>query len=345
MENLNSRALKNHAVRQLSRAAYDPKRLALIHAGISLGVGLVLTLIDLLLAQQIENTQVGLSGMGSRTIFQTVQMSLQYIWIILLPFWEIGFFHGALRLVRGEPAEPKCLTEGFRRFGPVLRMYILKFFLFAGIAFACAYVSLLFLSMVQNAKPFMELMQAVQDGTMTIEQFQEAVYRVQEERMEQLMMPWLISFGILYIGAVLPLFYRFRMAEFAVMDEPGIRARKALGISGRMMRRNGFKLFKVDLSFWWFYGILVLAVVVGNLDRLLPALGMTLPVPHEAAWIICYALQLLIQLVLYWRWGSYMQTTYASAYEALRQKKPEPPKPAQTPSLKNTPWENMDTQV
>ena len=42
----NHRALKSAAAEKLGQAAYDPRKLALLHTAISMGVALLITLID-----------------------------------------------------------------------------------------------------------------------------------------------------------------------------------------------------------------------------------------------------------------------------------------------------------
>ena len=134
---LNSQHLKQTARDTLLG---DYKRLALIHTAVALGVSLVVTLLHYYLNNQIGNTG-GLSGLGARTVLETAQTVLQYVVNLALPFWEIGFLFAALQMARGQKAEVSSFLEGFRRFGPVLRLYLTRSLLFIGVGVASAYVS------------------------------------------------------------------------------------------------------------------------------------------------------------------------------------------------------------
>ena len=100
MDIRNRRGLKEEAGRSLARASYNPRKLALIHTAVTVGVALLVTLLNYYLNHQMDNTVSGLSGMGSRRILATVQTTLQYIQAFAMPFWEIGFVFVALRLLR-----------------------------------------------------------------------------------------------------------------------------------------------------------------------------------------------------------------------------------------------------
>ena len=79
------RQLKAAAARSLQNAAYDPKKLVLIHTAAVLIFFAVLAVVDYLLEQQIGSTG-GLSGLGTRTILATAQQVLQLSEQILIPF-------------------------------------------------------------------------------------------------------------------------------------------------------------------------------------------------------------------------------------------------------------------
>ena len=66
MDVQNRRALKQMARSRLAGATYDPKKLALIHTGISVGVSLVIAFLGYYLDHWIAGTASGLSGMGTR---------------------------------------------------------------------------------------------------------------------------------------------------------------------------------------------------------------------------------------------------------------------------------------
>ena len=124
MNLIESRKLKQQTLQQLSEASYDPKRLALIHAGVALACSLVLTVINYLLSGGIAGTG-GLDGIRTRTILMSAQSVLSLVLTVGMPFWEYGFVAAAMGYARKEQVGPRDLTRGFRQFGPLLRLMLL----------------------------------------------------------------------------------------------------------------------------------------------------------------------------------------------------------------------------
>ena len=83
--------------------------------------------------------------------------------------------------------------------------------------------------------------------------------------------------------------------------------------------------------------VLALTAVISYGDLLLAQAGVTLPMPAEVAWFVFYILGMLAQLALYWHSYSYVQTTYAVAYDVLRQQMEEEPVVEAQP--KKLPWD------
>ena len=117
--------LKKEAADRIAGAAYNPRLLVLIHTGVSLGASLLVSVILYLLQQKIETTG-GLSGIGLRSVLTTAQSVLQLVLMLLTILWQVGIVYGAIQIARGRTARPEDLTEGFRRFGPVLRLKLLQ---------------------------------------------------------------------------------------------------------------------------------------------------------------------------------------------------------------------------
>ena len=341
MDIRNRRALKEAASAKLAGAQYDPRKLVLLHAAISLGAALLIALAEYYLNHQIESTG-GLSGMGMRTVLETVQTTLQYVLNLALPFWEIGFLYAALQMARGERADLSSLPEGFRRFGPVFRLHLLEGIMYLGIAIACMYVSSLIFMLTPFSANMMEMFMPLMEQFSSIEQIELAVAELPLGELVQVMIPYFVIFGVLSLVVAAMLFYRFRVADFIVMDQPKTGALQALVGSSRMTRRKRMALLKLDLSFWWFYLLLAVALLISNGDLLLTWAGITLPFSANAAWFVFYLLGVLAQLAVYWYGRSYVQTTYAVAYEVLLQEQPE--EPEQPVLNKALPWDDYNAE-
>jgi len=127
--------------------------------------------------------------------------------------------------------------------------------------------------------------------------------------------PLLIIFGVLYLAVAIPLFYRIRFADFAVLD--GLSAGKAMLKSFSITRKSCLQVWKVDLSFWWFYLLQILSVAVCNIGAIFPLLGISLPIPDIVVALVFYVLGTVFQTVLLWQWEAQRVTVYGLTYRTL----------------------------
>lgn len=322
------RGLRRHAAQTLTAASYPPNRLVLIHTGVSAGLTLLLTVADLILTRQIADTG-GLSGLGARSVLSTVQSILGLLITVVAIFWEFGILYAALRLARRESAGPETLTEGFRRFGPLLRLQLLRGVILLGLWFASSYIGILIFSMTPFMAPITEILTPIlEDASML-----EAGIALDEATMAALIpatIPALVIIGLVFCAFSIPLLYRYRMAEYAVLDNDNVGAFASIRLSSQLMRGNRFALFRLDLSFWWYY-LLQGALVLISFGNLVPELfGLTLPFPADVGILICNVASILLQLALYYRFRAQIETTYAAAYDAL-----QAPRAPQIPAPQN----------
>lgn len=334
-------AIHRTAADRLAQAAYPPKKLTLIYAAAALGVSLISVVLDWILTDQVGATG-GLSGMNLRSVLETARTVLQYAGSVALIFWEFGLLYSAIRMARAETAGPASLLEGFRRFGPVLRLQLLQGFLYMGVMTVCIYAGTFIYTLSPLATPMLQILEPLMAQGQSIEQVQEALLQISTETLMQAVWPMLVICGILCAIVLIPMFYRMRLAAWYVMDEPGTGALMAMVRSSRSMRRNRWRLFRLDLSFWWYYALLGVSAVVVYGDLLLSMAGISLPMSADIAWMVFYLLGLLVQLVVYWQACGRVQTAYAVAYDILRQE--EPTIPVEQPKPQKLPWEDYTAQ-
>lgn len=307
MDIRDSRGLKASAADRLRRAP-QAQRIILIWAGASAGLSLLVSFLSFLLSSQIELTG-GLSGIGLRSVLSTAQSLLSLANMALAPFWSLGYTACVLRFVRQENAGPGDLLAGFRRFGPALRLMLLRYALYMGLAIGAVYLGSILLSMTPLALPMYEAMESNQElilsGTVTEELLLS---------MMDAMIPILIGCVVLYIILIIPVSYRLRLAEFRLMDEPKCGALMAMRDSNQLMRRRCVSLFKLDLSFWWYFLAELLAAALCYGDVFLPALGVTLPFGSDTAFFLFYVIGMAAQVALLYFRGNYVQTTYGVFY-------------------------------
>lgn len=316
---MNSKELKAQARTALQRADYSPGKLFFLYAVVSLGLGLVVALLDTALAKSVAGTG-GLAGMQTRAMLTTAQFVLQLVCPIFLLFWQFGLIHGCLRLIRQERADGRVLAEGLRRFGPILSLLLMKFLLFLAVVMACSYVSSFLFMMTPFSDGFAELlMPIVETGdAAALEAFLSDKAAIME------LLPTMGAYFVIFLIHIcvicIPLAYRMSMANFVVMDEDRLGGFRAIRESFRLTRGSCIKLFRLDLSFWWYYGLSVLASVLVSLDGLLNLAGVSLPVSAQTAYWVSYGLYMVAQLALLVLAAPKVQTTYAAAYETLKNK-------------------------
>ena len=334
------RALKSAAAEKLGQASYDPRKLALLHTGISMAAALLVAVLNYYLDTRIE-TAGGLSGMGMRSVLGTARTTLQYALNLAMPFWQMGFVFASLKMARGERADFQTLPEGFRRFGAVLRLRLTEGFLYLVVGLVCMYVSSIVFSVSPFALPLAELMGPLMN-TGDIAAMQQMLTELPFEERLRIIAPLFVIFGVMFLAAAAFLYYRFRMASLIVMDRPKTPALLALVASRRMTRGRRWALVKLDLSFWWFYLLVAVAAVVSYGDMLLNILGVALPFSKDAAFFIFYLLGMLVQLAVYWYGYSYVQTTNATVYELPRQLPFEEPVQKAVPT--KLPWDTYEEE-
>lgn len=291
------------------RQAPNPGRVILLHTGAMLLLSLLLTVADFLLNQQISATG-GLSGMGLRSVLTTIQSLLRLIQLIILPFWQMGYTYYTLNVARRQTAGLPDLLEGFRRWAPVLRLKMLILGLGVLLAILCIQATNILFVMTPWTAPLMTLLS---DGSMTEEAFTEALLTIGQE----IMIPWLVIFGICFLAGFLFLFFKFRLAELWLMDHPSDGALVALRNSSILMRGNCKAMFKIDLHFWWFYLLELVVTALCYGDVFLSSLGMEMTTDAFGHYLIFFCLYIWAQMSLYWWKRNEVCVTYAHAYLEL----------------------------
>ena len=324
MDLLDRRGLKNAAGDALAQAPRNPKRIILIHTAVSLGIMLLVAVLDFVLSGQIENTG-GLSGLGTRSVLTTVQSILQMVQLAVLPFWEIGYLYAAMKMAVKEPAEPGTLLEGFRRFGPLFRIMLLKGLIFLVLGFVCTYVATQIFVMTPLSTPMLEAMAPVLNDPTLMESAagEEALMQVVDQALDDAMLPLLIITGILLCLVYIPISYRLRLVNYSVLENPREGALVAFRRSFRLMRGNCLEMFLLDLSFWWYYLLQILINLVCYGDLILSLAGVSLPWSGELSFFLFYILALAGQFVLYFLARNKVEVTYVTAYHVLSPYRPQ----------------------
>ena len=317
-------------------AGKNTRSLAALHAGVTVVLSLLVTLLQYVLAQGIGNTS-GLSGMGTRSVLETAQTVLQWANTLLIPFWNLGFLYAALLWARDSYARKEDLLMGFRRIGPCIGLMLNRFVLSFCVMFLCANVCSGIMMMTPAADGLLEL---VAEAGNDINAFYALLEQQDTAALISAMAPLLIVWGILCVVILVPLLYRFRFAEYAVLNHPGVRGLPAMLISAALLRRRCWKLFKIDLHFWWYYVLQLLCMLLVYADVLLVMLGVDLPIQGDLAYLVFYVLYLAAYFCVLALFRPRVETAYACAYEQMMEMGPVQKKNQTVPQ--KMPWDSRE---
>ncbi len=312
MNTFSCHELKNTAKGLLAERGSDPRRLVAIYAGVSAGVSLAVLVISFLLNRGIAETG-GLSGLGTRSMLSTIAVVLQVVVGLLLPLWTMGYKSAALCFAR-RGTQPSLLT-GFQNFSPVFRLLVLKALILGLAAFLCLYPATILFFMTPLAEPVNDVLApyvVAQTEVSQIMQDTEAMAALQEAAR-----PLLLFFGGLLLLVAVPVFYRLRFAELALMDNPKSGARAALKKSLLLTKRRCGQLLTLDISYWWYYLLSAGAALFAYGDSILSFLGVSLPISADAAYFLFSLLHLALTFALAYAAQNQVETTYALCYDAF----------------------------
>jgi len=315
MNILQSAALKHRASSILEEHQPEYRKLVTLHAAVSFGVMLVISLIQLLLNFTMTN-EAGLSGIGTSAVFTTAKSTLGVISGILLPFWEIGVLHTSIRVTRRQDAAFSHLTRGFRRWGVVLRYYLLMIILYFGVAMILSNLLPILLFLIPMPAVLENAIAALDPAAIT-DPFA-LMEAIPQEALMAYVLPIAAVFMVAYGGVLLWLSYRFRMSQYLLMDDPAFPALPSLIVSNQMTKGHKWYLCKLDLSFWWYYLLQLAAAAISFGPEILLLTGVSIPLSADVQFFLFQALYCLASLAIVWCFGAYVQTTYACAYDALR---------------------------
>ena len=303
------------ANRRLEHTECDHRRLVMIYAGV---MALVLALASgasWWLQTQISSTG-GLQGIGMRSILETAATVLQLVSTIALPFWTMGYVLCILGIVRGKRMETGDLLGGFQRFFPLLRLNLYRVFKYFLIGTVLLYPSIMLFLSTPLAQPVYDILEPLVLNATDTTQVMVMMDEATAVALTEVMIPWMVLYGGLFLLLAAPLYYRLRLADYILLDNPKLGALQAVRLSTMMTLRKRMQLFLLDLRFWWFYLGLGLSIAVCYLPLILSWFGISLPSWADYA---CYGGYLAVQFGIITAAQNKVEATWAVAYEALSQ--------------------------
>ncbi len=296
------RQLKSLAKQRVSACRYDAQKLALLFTGASVALSLLMTLINFILSRQIEGTG-GLGGIGTRTLLSAIQMMVMLGGSLALPFWNLGYTRAALDTARDGSAEPRTLLAGFRLFFPALRLFLLQGILLTVIMIASVQLGTILYMLTPVSEAAMTLIEDLLAGGEAALTDPAAI-----NQLVSVFWPMYLLIVIVLLVVLIPVLYRLRLVEFALADGEE-KALKNMVTSNLRMRGNCLWMFKLDISFWWYFLLQALAAALAYGDRLFPG--------SDVAYWVFYLLSAAAQIVIGFLFLPYVQTAYALAYDHI----------------------------
>jgi uncharacterized membrane protein len=144
--------------------------------------------------------------------------------------------------------------------------------------------------------------------------------------------PLMLIFLAICSVTIFVISYNFRMMDYLILDHPGMGAIAAYRLSRIQLRAKKLALFKLDLSFWWFYALETMISLLAYADFLLVTFGIAVPLSPEVLFIATLVISLVCQMTLYIFARNQVFTTYAKFYDATALPLP------QEPAREENPW-------
>ena len=298
--------LKKKASNRL-QSGNDPKKVVLIYAGIVALSSLVVTVVQDLLDSQISQTG-GIQNIGTRSMLTTADTVLTIAQLLLVMCLTLGYTGSMLRIARGQYASPNSLKAGGERIWVLLRTRLLQMLIMTAAAFALCFLVVNVCLLTPLSNRVIAVM-----GTVSAEELLSNGLALMA--LYSAMLPIML----IYLVALVPLLWYFsctyRMVDYLLIDRPQLGAFGVLRESRRMMQGNMKMMFRVDLSFWWYYLLQALVSVLIYLNMVLAPFAIGLP-PAVLYWgtVVLY---LAADFALRYFFSNKVAVTYALFYDSL----------------------------
>ena len=315
---IQNRELKQQA-RERLEACPQEKKIGLFYGGSLLAISVIYLLADLLISRLTPQAG-GLSTIGVRSFMSALSSILPVVTFLLSMCLSFGYMGGMVRISRGQYASPNALRTGFERFWPLLRLTFFKGLITLGFSMGAFYLATVIFTLspfsnrlVQALEPMVSGGSLLSEGTLELT---DGVI----DAVNASMLPLMAIFLIVAAVFVVPLLYRLRMTDYVLYDHPEAGALYAIRESKKMMRFHRLSIFKLDLSFWWFYLAMAVSYGLNYVPLFLSISGISLPMGTDALSILFFLLSCATEFVVIYFLRSRMEVTCALAYNELKPK-------------------------
>ena len=314
-----SKYLKVKAANRLE-SGKDPKKVVLVYSAVVALSALAVNVVQFILDSQISKTG-GLQNIGTRSALSTLSSVLPLVQTLVLMCLGLGYTAAVLRLVRRQYASEKTLKAGFERFWLLLRTRLLQALIYGGIAFLLSYVAMAIFML----SPFSDRLSSLAlslsaAGAITPEALLNNTALLASAY--EALMPMMVIYCILLVIVIWAVSYRFRLVDYLLIDQPQLGALSALRTSRQKMKGHIKELFKLDISFWWYYLLRALSAGLIYLDMVLAILGVQLPLSSTASFFGVILAYLGSDFALNYFFLNRVEMAYALFYDILNPQQP-----------------------
>ena len=315
---IQNRELKQQA-RERLEACPQEKKIGLLYGGSLFVISVVYLLADLLISRLTPQTG-GLSTIGTRSFMSALSGILPVVTSLLSMCLGFGYMGGMVRISRGQYASPNALRTGFERFWPLLRLTFFKGLIVLGFSMGAFYLATILFTLSPFSDRLIQALEPVVSGGSLLSEGTMELTEGVIDAVNASLLPLMAIFLVIAAVFVVPLLYRLRMTDYVLYDHPEAGALYAIRESKKMMRFHRLSVFKLDLSFWWFYLALALSYALNYAPMFLSVSGISLPVEGEALSVLCFLLSCAAEFVVIYFLRSRMEVTCALAYNRLKPK-------------------------
>ena len=315
---IQNRELKQQA-RERLEACPQEKKIGLLYGGSLFVISVVYLLADLLISRLTPQTG-GLSTIGTRSFMSALSGILPVVTSLLSMCLGFGYMGGMVRISRGQYASPNALRTGFERFWPLLRLTFFKGLIVLGFSMGAFYLATILFTLSPFSDRLIQALEPVVSGGSLLSEGTMELTEGVIDAVNVSLLPLMAIFLVIAAVFVVPLLYRLRMTDYVLYDHPEAGALYAIRESKKMMRFHRLSVFKLDLSFWWFYLALALSYALNYAPMFLSVSGISLPVEGEALSVLCFLLSCAAEFVVIYFLRSRMEVTCALAYNRLKPK-------------------------
>ncbi len=316
---ISPKLLKQEAARKLDSLNCSPRKTLLLYAAVAFGLSLLSSLLSMFLNAQIDQ-QGGLDSLETTAFLESVSSIVNLVLTFALPIWSLGLVSVALGFAQGENVGSKGLLAGFSRPFRGIGLYLLTTLTYAAASAIMVYVGIFLMV------PFAETPELDAILAPFVAQLEQNPNLLQDSAFLETL-PWADILSCLWVpmliigilAALLSLFlsYVLRLAPYYLMDDPEMSPIRAMWKSFLAVIRNLGGFIKLDLSYWWYY-LPTLAVDALLLAVLAPSMLGGQPA-EERFVVFLQFVSFLVACLLYWWKGPKVETTYALAYQTVKE--------------------------